>query len=164
MLPLQVVAAPDASVPEHDQVPAAFAVNWKVVPWFTAGGTEGVITTCPDTGPAGAIVMLDNFCAVCPVESVSTIVNADMPASVGVPAMAPDEAPRFRPTGSAPVTVQAYGVTPPLPMSTAWKGVPTWPLGNPPAVICRAGTVGAELGVNAIVVLDATSPRYWTRR
>jgi len=58
MLPLQVVAAPDASVPEHDQVPAAFAVNWKVVPWFTAGGTEGVITTCPDTGPAGAIVML----------------------------------------------------------------------------------------------------------
>ena len=93
--------------PEHDQVPAAFAVNWKVAPWFTAGGTDGVITTCPEPGgPGGAIVMLEDFCAVCAAESVSTIVNADVPASVGVPAIPPEDAFRLRPAGSALVTVQ----------------------------------------------------------
>jgi len=53
MLPLQVVAAPDASVPKHDQVPAAFAVNWKVPPMVHRGGTDGVMTTWPEPGGPG---------------------------------------------------------------------------------------------------------------
>src|SRR5882672_5499275 len=90
-----------------DQVTGTLAVNLKVPPWFTAGGTDGVITTCPEPGgPGGAIVMLEDFCAVCAAESVNTIVNEDVPASVGVPAIPPEDAFRLRPAGSALVTVQ----------------------------------------------------------
>src|SRR5438445_13207954 len=92
-----------------------------------------------------AIVMLEDFCAACSTESVKTIVNVDVPACVGVPAMAPDEAFRLRPEGSAPATVQVYGVTPPLPVIDAWKGAPTWPLGKPPGAICRANATTASL-------------------
>jgi hypothetical protein len=55
--------------------------------------------------PADAIVILDNSCAVCAAESVDRIVKVDVPACVGVPEMAPDEAFRVRPEGSAPVSV-----------------------------------------------------------
>src|SRR6266853_865877 len=70
-------------VPEHERLSPE-----------VGGGRGGA----PQTGgPAAAIVMLDAFCAFCPVESVNTIVNVDVPACVGVPAMAPDEAFILRP-------------------------------------------------------------------
>src|SRR5271156_5329520 len=53
------------------------------------------------SGPADAIVMLDDFCAVCPAESFKKIVNVGVPARVGVPPMAPAEVSRLRPGGNA---------------------------------------------------------------
>ena len=49
MLPLQVVGFPDVSVPAQDHVPGSPAVSVKLIapPWFTAGGTEGVMLIAP---------------------------------------------------------------------------------------------------------------------
>ena len=68
-------------------------------------GVAGLRTGFPPF-PSAAIVMLDDIRAISPVESVKLSVNVDVPASFGVPVMAPDEAFRVRPEGSAPATVQ----------------------------------------------------------
>ena len=91
------------------------------------------------------------------MESVNTIVKVDVPDCVGVPAMVPDKASRVRPEGNAPVSVHLYGVTPPVPVSVAWNGTPSWPFGNPPEAICSANitnvtTAGADLVGSATLV------------
>jgi hypothetical protein len=50
-------------------------------------------------------VIPDDSCTVCAAEFVNRIVKVDVPVCVGVPEMAPDEAFRVRPEGSAPVSV-----------------------------------------------------------
>jgi hypothetical protein len=63
---------------------------------------------------------LDLVCAVGVAESVTVTVKVDVPDVVGTPLICPVAAFRVRPVGKAPtVTLQVYGVVPPLACSVA---------------------------------------------
>jgi hypothetical protein len=60
---------------------------------------------------------LELVCAVGVAESVTVTVKVDVPDVVGTPLICPVAAFRVRPVGKAPVTLQVYGVVPPLACS-----------------------------------------------
>jgi hypothetical protein len=63
---------------------------------------------------------LNFVCAVGVAESVTVTVKVDVPDVVGTPLICPVAAFRVRPVGKAPtVTLQVYGVVPPLACSVA---------------------------------------------
>jgi hypothetical protein len=74
-------------------------------------------------------------CAAGVVESVTFAVNENEPDAVGVPEMVPAEE-SVRPAGKAPaLTLQAYGVVPPLADKAVEYAVPTSPEGTDVVVI-----------------------------
>ena len=69
---------------------------------------------------AGAMVMLRGAVAVDNWKSVTCTVKLEMPAPLGVPVIAPLFGSKCKPTGKLPaVTLQLYGVTPPVAASIA---------------------------------------------
>jgi hypothetical protein len=63
-----------------------------------------------------------------PPLSATCAVKLNEPPTVGVPAIAPDDAFRFSPGGSAPFVIdQVYGAVPPEAFSVAEYAVPTAP-------------------------------------
>lgn len=88
-------------------------------------------------------------------ESVTVNVSAvALAVAVGVPAIAPVEAFSARPVGSVPdVSVQIYGVAPPVATSVALYAVPTWPFGSEVVVI--ANVTG---GVVTVLLLEPPQP------
>jgi hypothetical protein len=73
--------------------------------------------------------MLNDCAAVCgvgAVESVTLAVKLNVPAVVGVPEITPVDAARLNPAGSVPaLTLQLYGVVPPLACNVVVYAVPT---------------------------------------
>jgi hypothetical protein len=73
--------------------------------------------------------MLNDCAAVCgvsAVESVTLAVKVSVPAVVGVPEITPVDAARLNPAGSVPaLTLQLYGVVPPLACNVVAYAVPT---------------------------------------
>jgi len=110
------------------------------------------------TAGAAATVRVNGFVAVSgvgAVESVIFTVKLKEPAAVGVPEMAPDDADSVRPTGKAPeLTLQVYGVVPPVASNVVEYAVAVWPDGTELVVICTAGAA-ATVRVNDFVVVSA---------
>lgn len=123
---------------------------YGVVPPLAASVVEYATLTCPAvsvevvifTGvTAAAMLMVNDFEAVCAVgvvESVTFIVKLNEPDAVGVPEMVP-AAESVRPAGRAPeLTLQLYGVVPPLAPSVAEYALPEAPLDNELVLIARS--------------------------
>ncbi len=107
---------------------------------------------------AAATVRVNDLVAVCAVgvvESVTFAVNVNEPDAVGVPEIVPpDES--VKPPGSAPVlTLQVYGVVPPLAASVVEYAVPTCPEGTEPVEIVTGVTAAAIVRVNDLVAVCA---------
>src|SRR3954468_3136132 len=88
--------------------------------------------------PALAVTaILRAFVAVCPLLSLTCTVKLLVPELLGVPEIAPVEAPRVSPAGRVPETTtdQLYGVTPPLAASVALYATFCCPFGNDAVVI-----------------------------
>jgi hypothetical protein len=86
-------------------------------------------------------------------------VNDTVPAVVGVPESKPVDATRFNPAGSVPeLTLQLYGVVPPLACSVVEYAVPAVPPGSD-AVMTKGGCEEVATAIlNAFVpVLFAAS-------
>ena len=85
---------------------------------------------------AAATVILNALVAVLVAASVTCTENDAVPEVVGVPEITPVDATRARPAGRVPeLTVQLYGVVPPLACSVAEYAVPVVPPGSDVVVI-----------------------------
>ena len=79
-------------------------------------GSEAVLIE--STGFTRTLNCLDFVCGVGVAESVTVTVKAEVPDVVGTPLICPVAAFKVRPVGKAPaVTLQVYGVVPPLACS-----------------------------------------------
>jgi hypothetical protein len=91
-------------------------------------------------------VMLNDCAPVCgvgAVESVTLAVKLNVPAVVGVPEITPVNAARLNPAGSVPeLTLQLYGVVPPLACNVVVYAVPTVLPGSGAAVVSVSELVG----------------------
>jgi hypothetical protein len=100
-------------------------------------GSELVVMVTGVT--AAATVILNDCAAVCgvgAVESITLTVKLNVPAVVGVPEITPVDAAKLNPAGSIPaLTLQLYGVVPPLACNVVVYAVPTVPPGSDAAVV-----------------------------
>jgi hypothetical protein len=97
--------------------------------------------------------MLSAFVPVLFAASVTCTVKETVPVVVGVPEMTPVDATRLNPAGNVPaLTLQVYGVVPPLACSAVEYAVPAVPPGSDVVV-----TVGA-CGAAATAMLSAFVP------
>jgi hypothetical protein len=86
-------------------------------------------------------------------ESVTFIVKAKVPAAFGVPEIVPVE-DMVRPPGNAPeLTLQLYGVVPPLAASVVEYAIPTCPEGTETVVICTDVAAEATVRLNDLVAV-----------
>ena len=91
---------------------------------------------------AAATTMLNAFVPVLFAASVTCTVNDAVPAAVGVPEITPVDATRLNPAGNVPaLTLQLYGVVPPLACSVVEYAVPAVPPGSD--VVVTVGGCGA---------------------
>ena len=136
-----------------------------MVPPLAASAVEYAVPTCPEgteavvtcTGvTAAATVRVNDFVAVCAVgvvESVTFTVKLKEPEAVGVPDMVPPK-DSVRPAGKAPeLTLQLYGVVPPLAASVVEYAVPTCSDGTEAVVTCTGVTAAATVMPSDIVVV-----------
>jgi hypothetical protein len=111
MLKVAPVAA--AVVPS---LQVAVAVYVAVVPSFTEDGPT--IAMLLNVAGAAAIAMERAFVEERPLAPATRTVKLEVPAAVGVPLIAPEEAFSVRPAGRLPAeTDQLYGVVPPVAVS-----------------------------------------------
>src|SRR4029077_703859 len=108
---------------------------------------------------AAATAILKAFAPVLFAASVTCTVNDTVPAAVGVPEITPVDATRLNPAGSVPaLTLQVYGVVPPLACSVVEYAVPAAPPGNDVVVTVGGCTAAATAILKAFVpVLFAAS-------
>jgi hypothetical protein len=135
-------------------------VAWIIVEYATPVCPAGVEVVVICTGvTAAATVMLSDFVPVLFTASFTCTVNETAPAVVGVPEINPVDAVRLNPAGSAPaLTLQLYGVVPPLACSVAEYAVPTVPPDNDVVVTVGGWAAAATAMLNAFVpVLLAAS-------
>ena len=96
---------------------------------------------------AAATAILNAFVPLLFAASVTCIVNDTDPAVVGVPEITPVDATRLSPAGSAPaLTLQVYGVVPPLACSVVEYAVPAVPPGND-VVVTVGGCAAAATAI-----------------
>jgi hypothetical protein len=106
---------------------------------------------------AAATAILSAFVPMLFAASFTCTVNDTVPAVVGVPEITPVDATRFNPAGNAPaLTLQLYGVVPPLACSVVEYAVPVVPPAND--VVVTVGGCGAA----ATVILSAFVPVLFT--
>ena len=103
--------------------------------------------------------MLNAFVPVLFAASVTCTVNDAVPAVVGVPEITPVDATRLNPAGNVPaLTLQLYGVVPPLACSVVEYAVPAVPPGSDVVVTVGGCAAAATAILNAFVpVLFAAS-------
>ena len=120
-------------------------------------GSDEVVTV--GACPAAATTTLKAFVPVLFAESFTCTVNDEVPTVVGVPAITPVPAVRLSPAGSEPVlTLQVYGVVPPLACSVVEYTLPAVPPGSDVVVIAGGCAAAATAMLNAFVaVLFAAS-------
>jgi hypothetical protein len=126
-----------------------------VVPPFAISFVEYAVPVVPPgsdvviiVGACPATVMPTTFVPVLFAASFTCTVNDTVPVVVGVPEIAPVDATRLNPVGRVPaITLQLYGVVPPLACSAAEYAVPTVPPDND--VVVTAG--GCAAAVTAIL-------------
>jgi hypothetical protein len=88
---------------------------------------------------AAATVICRGAVVVCAAASVTLAVKLNVPAVVGVPEIWPAEE-SVSPLGSAPaLTVQVYGVVPPLAARVVEYAVPSLAGGNDDGVVISSG-------------------------
>ena len=117
--------------------PLACSVLEYVAP-TVAPGSEVVVTV----GGCAATVIFNTFVPVLFAASVTCAVNDIVPAAIGVPEITPVDATRLNPAGSVPaLTLQLYGVVPPLACSVVEYVVPTVAPGSD--VVVTVGDCGA---------------------
>ena len=130
--------------------PLACSVVEYAVPAVPPG--NDVVVTVGGCG-AAATAMLKAFVPVLFAASVTCTVNDTVPAAVGVPEITPVDATRLNPAGNVPaLTLQVYGVVPPLACSVVEYAVPAVPPGND--VVVTVGGCGAA----ATAILKAFVP------
>ena len=136
--------------------PLACSVAEYAVPVIPLG--KDVVVTVGGCA-AAATTMLRAFVPVLFAASVTCTVNDVVPAVVDVPEMAPVDATRLSPAGSVPaLTLQLYGVVPPLACSVVEYAVPAVPLGKDVVVTVGGCAAAATAMLNALVpVLFAAS-------
>src|SRR5207253_8749915 len=108
------------------------------------------MTTCPKGAAAvvAAITRVREAEAELPALSVTLTVNEEVPATVGVPLITPVAAANESPSGSEPeLTLQLYGVVPPMACRVAEYAVCVWPSGKLVVVTC-SWFGGAEFTVS----------------
>ena len=134
--------------------PLACSVVEYAVP-VVPPGSDVVVTN----GGCAATAMLNAFVPVLFAASVTCTVNDTVPAVVGVPEITPVDATRLNPAGSVPaLTLQLYGVVPPLACSVVEYAVPAVPPGNDVVVTVGGCAAAATAILNAFVpVLFAAS-------
>ena len=140
-------------------VPALTLQLYGVVPPLACSVAEYAVPTAPPDNDvvatvggcaAAATAILKAFVPVLFAASVTCTVNETVPDVVGVPEITPVDATRLNPVGSVPaLTLQLYGVVPPLACSVAEYAVPTVPPGSDVVV-----TVG-DCGAAATAILNA---------
>jgi hypothetical protein len=108
---------------------------------------------------AATTAMFNAFVPVLFAESVTCTVNDAVPAAVGVPEITPVDATRLIPAGKAPaLTLQLYGVVPPLACSVVEYDVPAVPPGSDVVVTVGGWAAATTAMLNAFVpVLFAES-------
>ena len=131
------------------------AVEYAVPVWPPGRLVVVIVGGCG----AAATAMLSAFVPVLFAASVTCTVNDVVPAVVGVPEITPVAATRPNPAGSVPpVTVQLYGVVPPLACSVAEYAVPAVPPGKDVVVTVGGCAAAATAMLSAFVpVLFAAS-------
>jgi hypothetical protein len=101
---------------------------------------------------AAATVILNAFVPVLFAESVTCTVNDAVPAAVGVPEITPVDATRLNPAGNVPaLTLQLYGVVPPLACSTVEYVVPVVPPGSD-VVVTKGGCAAVATAILSVFV------------
>jgi hypothetical protein len=114
------------------------------VPTWPAGSELVVICTGVT---AAAMVRVSDCVAVCAVgvvESVTLAMKLNGPDAVGVPEIVPVAADSVRPPGKAPeLTLQLYGVVPPVAARVVEYATPACPEGTELVVICTGLTAAA---------------------
>jgi len=104
---------------------------------------------------AAATVIVTDFEAVCAagrVESVTLAVKLNEPDVVGVPEIVPVAAASVSPAGNAPeLTLQLYGVVPPVAWIIVEYATPACPAGIEVVVICTGVTAAATVMLSAFV-------------
>ena len=108
---------------------------------------------------ATATAILNALVPVLFAASFTCTVNDTVPAVVGVPEITPVDAARLKPAGSDPaLTLQLYGVVPPLACSVVEYAVPAVPPGSDTVVTVGGWAAAATAILNAFVpVLFAAS-------
>jgi hypothetical protein len=139
---------------------------YGVVPPVAASVAEYAVPTCPParelvvicTGTTDVVtVMLNDFVAVWAgdEESFAWTVNVNVPAPVGVPEIVP-LVESVRPPGNEPeLTLQLYGVVPPVAASVAEYAVPTCPPARELVVICTGTADVVTVMLNDFVAVWA---------
>jgi hypothetical protein len=149
-------------------VPALTLQLYGVVPPLACSAVEYAVPAVPPGSDvvvtvggcaAAATVILNAFVPVLFAESVTCTVNDAVPAAVGVPEITPVDATRLNPAGGAPaLTLQLYGVVPPLACSAVEYAVPAVPPGSDVVVTVGACCAAATAMLSAFVpVLFAAS-------
>jgi hypothetical protein len=107
--------------------------------------------------------MLNAIVPVLFAASVTFTVNDTVPAVVGVPEMTPVEATRLSPAGRVPaLTLQVYGVVPPLACSPVEYAVPAVPPGRDVVVTVGGCGAAATAMLKALVPVLFAASVTWT--
>ena len=149
-------------------VPALTLQLYGVVPPLACSVVEYAVPAVPPGSDvvvtvggcaAAATAMLNAFVPVLFAASVTCTVNDAVPAAVGVPEITPVDAARLNPAGNVPaLTLQLYGVVPPLACSVVEYAVPAVPPGSDVVVTVGGCAAAATAMLNAFVpVLFAAS-------
>src|SRR4029077_10471185 len=143
-------------------VPALTLQLYGVVPPLACSVVEYAVLAVPPGNDvvvtvggcaAAATATLKAFVPVLFAASVTCTVNDAVPAVVGVPEITPVDATRLNPAGSVPaLTLQVYGVVPPLACSVVVYALPAAPPGND--VVVTVGGCAAA----ATAILKAFAP------
>ena len=137
------------SVRPTGREPEVIAQVYGVVPPLACSAVEYAVPVVPPgsdvvmtIGGGAATVMLKVLVPVLLAASFTCTVNDTVPAVVGVPEITPVDATKFNPAGNVPaLTLQLYGVVPPLACSVVEYAVPAGPPGND--VVVTVGGCGA---------------------
>jgi hypothetical protein len=112
---------------------------------------------------AAATATLKAFVPVLFAASVTCTVNDTVPAVVGVPEITPVDAARPNPAGSVPVvTLQLYGVVPPLACSVVEYAVPAVPPANDDVVTVGGCAAAATSILRFAAAVAAGEPESCT--
>ena len=144
-------------------VPALTLQVYGVVPPLACSVVEYAVPAVPPGSDvvvtvggcaAAATAMLNAFVPLLFAASVTCIVNDTVPAVVGVPEITPVDATRLNPAGNVPaLTLQVYGVVPPLACSVVEYAVPAVPPGNDVVVTVGGCAAATTAMLNAFVPL-----------